>query len=393
MEINPHLDQRALDQLKAYEYSTSGGTYLDKSLRPFYKLIAQHIPHSISPNMITFTGFITILTALSVVLMQDIGLNGNVAQSNYYMLGAALLAYQTLDALDGIHSRNLGTPSPLGKLFDSGLDSFLHPLIIVAQVQALGLGNTEIALWYFYGITIAFFTSEWQLYYTGIENTGVGFIGLTEGQMLFLVTFYLTGMYGQGFWDSWIRPVIWLPILIAEVGLSVYSMKQVFTIDHPEAKWKRGLDLVPFVQFVGLSFVWTRTAFYEKCPLLVFLSMSVLFYLLNWKMLVSCVTKTKLKLFHIELVYLLIPTFLLIAEKAEFMRQEVGEKVQVYAGILVMLLILERGVTYSYLLISQVTSHLGYRTFEVPHQNCNEVLLSRYHCYKDYQIVLCHQCL
>ena len=42
----------------------------------------------------------------------------------YLTAAAALLAYQTLDNMDGKQARRTGSSSPLGQLFDHGCDAF-----------------------------------------------------------------------------------------------------------------------------------------------------------------------------------------------------------------------------------------------------------------------------
>lgn len=125
-------------------------------------------------------------------------------------------------------------------------------------------------------------------------------------------------------------------------------------------------ELFPLIQFFALTYVWTDTAYYKQYSLLAMISMSIIFYLINGKIVLAFVTQSKMKLFHLELLYLLLPAGILIAEKARWIDSKTCDDLQVKAGILILILHIERFITYSMSIIMQVTKYLGFGFFEIP---------------------------
>jgi phosphatidylglycerophosphate synthase len=58
----------------------------------------------------------------------------------------ALFLYQTMDAIDGKHARNTSKQSPLGELFDHGLDCFSYCFTIILACQGLKAGASFVSL-------------------------------------------------------------------------------------------------------------------------------------------------------------------------------------------------------------------------------------------------------
>ena len=124
--------------------------------------------------------------------------------------GTALLAYATLDNMDGKQARRTGSSSPLGLLFDHGCDclnaGITGPLIMHA---AFGVPPGS---WHFIGIwllpSIPFFFNTYEEFHIGrfvlpLVN------GPNEGLAMLISCYYLTAVYGQGMWAL---PVVFQPV-------------------------------------------------------------------------------------------------------------------------------------------------------------------------------------
>ena len=91
-----------------------------------------------------------------------------------------------------------------------------------------------------------------------------------------------------------------------------------------------------------------------------------MFYLINGKIVLAFVTDTKMKLLHLELLYLLVPAGILALEKTQLITSKACDNLQIKMGIIITLLHVERFLTYSLSIMFQVTKCLGFGFFEIP---------------------------
>ena len=78
-----------------------------------------------------------------VIFPYDFTLKGTIPSWTFFYSAFAIFAYQTLDSLDGIHARNINASSPLGQLFDHGIDAFAHGVLTMIHLQALSTGSSS----------------------------------------------------------------------------------------------------------------------------------------------------------------------------------------------------------------------------------------------------------
>ena len=130
-------------------------------------------------------------------------------------------------------------------------------------------------------------------------------------------------------------------------------------------------ELFPLIQFIALSYIWTWTNFYKTYPTLVAFSLSIVFYLLNGKMVVAFLTKKPMKLFHLEIFYFLIPVGIILAEKYQFITTKQADDMQIRAGFLILGLHVERMITYTIMVTNRVSNYLGIGFFEIPKKKEN----------------------
>jgi len=112
------------------------------------------------------------------------------------LFGIAVFFYQTLDALDGKQARRLQLASPLGQLFDHGLDAVAATGLSMMGVYALGVqGWSALAIGSVGGILCYIANAAENT--TNILLTGVGHVGVTEIQWTQII-----GMLLAALWSS-----------------------------------------------------------------------------------------------------------------------------------------------------------------------------------------------
>jgi phosphatidylglycerophosphate synthase len=96
------------------------------------------------------------------------------------MMAVSIFIYQNLDNIDGKQARrtrnkfiNLGTGSPLGMLFDHGVDSLCSFMLTIQFLEIIRLRNFNIIiLAVFIFIMAVFFSALWNQYSTGVFKLG-----------------------------------------------------------------------------------------------------------------------------------------------------------------------------------------------------------------------------
>jgi len=92
------------------------------------------------PNLVTLTGFVPVMLCAAWFGCT----NSAAIPAPMYLLAAGLMFfYQTMDCLDGIQARKLQLSSPLGQLFDHGLDAIVITFGLLFLVKAVGLDYSD----------------------------------------------------------------------------------------------------------------------------------------------------------------------------------------------------------------------------------------------------------
>jgi ethanolaminephosphotransferase len=117
-----------------------------------------------SPNLITLLGFIFVVVNFIIVLIFQPDLETPGPSWIYFSFAISIWLYSTFDNVDGKQARRTNTSSPLGELFDHGVDALncTTGAIIQSAGIATGLGNYT-----FLAAALAttnFFFCTWETY-------------------------------------------------------------------------------------------------------------------------------------------------------------------------------------------------------------------------------------
>ncbi|KAH9410589.1 putative CDP-alcohol phosphatidyltransferase [Ordospora pajunii] len=185
-----------ISNMKSHQFVGIDNSILSKYvIRHYTRWLVNKIPASIAPNMLTLIGFAMMGLSLGLTLMFDPYLNNAprfLAFANFLLM----LGYFTCDNLDGAQARRTGSGSPLGQLFDHGVDSFSALISSIALSSSLGLGISQNFLVLLLAIMI-------QFYIVGLEEKFTGqFVlgkinGASEGIALALLLHLTSFVFGQ----------------------------------------------------------------------------------------------------------------------------------------------------------------------------------------------------
>ena len=174
------LTTDGIENVASHKYKPGHYTFLDTLLNPFWTYITDLLPMTMAPNVVTSIGGLHCLISYLVVWYYSPNFDQLVPDWVVAFAGFCTLAYYTFDCMDGKQARRTGNSSPLGQLFDHGVDC----LSIISHVSGTAsytmMGGSY---WFFMmqsSLQLSFFMAQWEEYYTGILPHAMGNFGVTE---------------------------------------------------------------------------------------------------------------------------------------------------------------------------------------------------------------------
>ncbi|KAJ8333459.1 hypothetical protein SKAU_G00414670 [Synaphobranchus kaupii] len=224
----------------SYSPSDSETMYNAVDTNPLSVYVMQHlwnrivkvVPLWIAPNLLTFTGFLLILINYFLLSFYDWNYTASGPGSQHApgwvwsVSGLTTFSAYALDSIDGKHARHTMSSSPLGELFDHGLDSWATSLFSLSLFSVFGTrADSGVSAYTLYCvlcvILLTFIISHWEKY-----NTGILFLpwGYDISQVTLIVVYLLTAVIGI---EAWHKPLpfgyFFVDILIAmAIGCSAF---------------------------------------------------------------------------------------------------------------------------------------------------------------------------
>uniref|UniRef100_A0A7M4E5P9 Selenoprotein I n=1 Tax=Crocodylus porosus TaxID=8502 RepID=A0A7M4E5P9_CROPO len=121
----------------------------------------------------------------------------------WIMVGLLNFMAYTLDGVDGKQARRTNSSTPLGELFDHGLDSWACMYFVVTVYSTFGRGSTGVSVFVLYlllwVVLFSFILSHWEKY-----NTGILFLpwGYDISQMTISIVYIVTAIVGVEAWHA-----------------------------------------------------------------------------------------------------------------------------------------------------------------------------------------------
>ncbi|KAJ3372191.1 hypothetical protein HDU91_004126 [Kappamyces sp. JEL0680] len=246
------VDQKGLQGLAKYKYSAVDKSPISKYiLQPYWSWAATLFPIWMAPNLITLLGFLFVLANFLLLLHYTPDLSTPAPGWVYISFGVGLWVYSTFDNVDGKQARRTGTSSPLGELFDHGVDALNCTTGGLLQAAGICLGLTHWSILTVAVASTAFFFATWETYYTGTMYLGE-INGPTEGLLIAISSLLVSGIYGPHFWLQPIVPYIpsallasLPPVLHQHVATLTFGQTAIygmivllFTLQLPGSIWR-----------------------------------------------------------------------------------------------------------------------------------------------------------
>lgn len=139
----PLMTDQMSRNLLAYKYAGEDKSYLYVHvLTPMNAWLIQFVPMWCAPNFMSLVGLFAIGSAYALTWLYSHDMRQPIPPWLCLYSGLACFAYQTIDNLDGRQARRTGSSSPLGLLFDHGVDALNVTLAALLLMTVFQLGNT-----------------------------------------------------------------------------------------------------------------------------------------------------------------------------------------------------------------------------------------------------------
>jgi ethanolaminephosphotransferase len=232
------LTQDGITQIAFHQYRAGTYTFLDNLLNPMWTNLTELLPMTMAPNLVTTLGALHCLVSYLVTWHYSPTFSEPDAVPAWLLILNAycMFAYYTLDCMDGKQARRTGSSSPLGQLFDHGVDCIcnLSHVSMVHSWLCAGSGVTGSAVWVVVMsqsvLQFSFFVAQWEEYYTGSLPHATGDFGVTEVNygmgVLTLLNAALVQQYRQTLYTTPLSSVtpVWLMQMVDTSNIGISSM-------------------------------------------------------------------------------------------------------------------------------------------------------------------------
>ncbi|XP_068136068.1 ethanolaminephosphotransferase 1 isoform X2 [Hyperolius riggenbachi] len=299
-------------------------------MHPFWNSIVKFLPTWLAPNLITFSGFLLLVFNFLMIAFFDpdfyASAPGHVHVPSCVWIVAGLLNFTayTLDGVDGKQARRTNSSTPLGELFDHGLDSWACIFFVVTVYSIFGRGETGVSVLVLYNllwvVLFSFILSHWEKY-----NTGILFLpwGYDLSQVTISMVYLVTAVVGV---ETWYKPVFFsilyrdlfttmivgcaITVTLPMSLINVFKAYRNSSLKH-DSMYESMLPLISPVLLFILSTLWVFTSpsyILEAHPRLFYYMVGTTFANITCKLIVCQMSNTRCQ----PLDWLLVPLALVV---------------------------------------------------------------------------------
>ena len=318
------LTEKDLENMKNHKYQSTGYTYIDNRMNPFWEKCASFLPYSYTPNMVTVTGLFCQILSIIVISLYDLTFSQELPCFIPIFCALMLFIAQTLDAIDGKHARNTKRSSPLGQLMDHGCDSMDNFLYAIVLAQAYLMGNSPDCVIVQIIVQLPFYTYTLEEHYTGKLRTQINNIGVTEYQFTVICMLISAAIFGEKliFMEIFgfkLKSILMYFCLFLAVFQSLYLM--ILSSKNISDAINKYIPLLTLFAFFIAELYSTKLNIYQDKTLLIVLINGMYYSLFTCKLIINNTAKRNIQIFDIDIITYIIAIFTCILinnDKIEF---------------------------------------------------------------------------
>lgn len=377
-----YLTPEELRGFDKYKYKSEDTSPVSNYItHPFWNFIVEFFPRWLAPNVLTFSGWSLLFMVYVVTSYYDPHFTASVGDDNskrlpsfwWLIFAVATFLAHTFDGCDGKQARRTNSSSPLGELFDHGLDSSAAFLIPISAFSLFGHGPESATVWQLYHIVLScllgFIVAHWEKY-----NTGSLFLPWTydASQLVTVIVYLFTFYYGVDMWKIQLIPGFnacdifrWsahITSIFLTVGMASYNMYQarISKTDHGLSFYEGMLPMLSFGVMVALFYIWalfSPVRILELQPRLFFTANGIVFSNVACRLIVSTMSGQRCQIFNVMLYPLC--AILLILPFIQSVQMEVAFLALYTAGVAIC------HVHYGVFLVRELCDHLHIKCFSI----------------------------
>nr|XP_033792604.1 ethanolaminephosphotransferase 1 isoform X2 [Geotrypetes seraphini] len=308
-------------------------------MHPFWNAIVKIFPRWLAPNLITFCGFLLLVFNFFLVAFYDPDFYASALGQQHIpawvwiVIGILHFTAYTLDGVDGKQARRTNSSTPLGELFDHGLDSWscLYFVVTVYSIFGRGVYGVSVFTLYFllWVVLFSFILSHWEKY-----NTGILFLpwGYDISLVTISVVYIVTAVVGV---EAWCMPIIYdffykdlFTLMIigcafcVTLPMSLYNVYKGYknkTLKH-SSLYESLLPFASPVLLFILSTIWifaSPSSILEAYPRLFYFMVGTAFANITCKLIVCQMSNTRCQPLNLLLLPLALVVVVVISGLAE----------------------------------------------------------------------------
>lgn len=320
-----YLSSDVIKGFDSYKYSSQDTSpFANYVMHPFWNWLVQFLPRKLAPNLMTLSGFLCLVFNCLLLAYYDPDLHASSVDFPdhpqvprvLWLLSAMLnFASHTLDGMDGKQARRTGTSSPVGELFDHGLDSWatlFFPMCVYSVFGRGQYGGQPVRVYYLYlAIMGQFVLSHWEKYVTGMFFLPWAY---DLSQIGLVAVYAFTFASGDRYWQTYAigdRTYTDLVILSCYIGfwilcvpltlLNVYSAFAKQTVRHRRLSAAMEPLLSPAV-LLAFSALWVHCSPNQiifAYPRLFYAAFGTVFSNIACRLIVSQMSSTRCQAFNL----------------------------------------------------------------------------------------------
>jgi len=390
-----YLGPEVLAGFDNYKYSCKDTSPLSNYvMHPFWNFCIKFCPLWVAPNLLTLVGFLCCVGHWGLLALTDYDFRSGTAPPSvsgkeevpggvpvpgyiWVMVAVLLFLSHTLDGIDGKQARRTGSSTPLGELFDHGLDSWATIFITGAIYSVFGRNEDGFSISVFrmfcihWNVYICFLVSHWEKYNTGVLYLPWGYdFSMVGSFLLYLVTAF----GGQQMWSSNLPggiqpgPVLEAACYIGNMGatlpIALWNIRNSYVkgTGHNRSFGEAVRPLVATLMAMFLCFTWVLASnnnILEQDPRCFFLLTGTVFANICCKLIIAQMSHTRCELLSFMLAPLAMATAFVLLVPNLTLRSELG----VLYGLTLFAVLAH--IHYGACVVTQMCEHFNIRPFHI----------------------------